>query len=131
MPSLRPALLVQALLCVLVAPVLAACGNSDSATGPSVSVEASDDRCKVGASTLEAGPVTAIASEHDDAATVRVDLASQTISLPDGEKVEFPVDPFSKTCLLEGVDELGWILKQEAAIAAYEAARVGSIDTRA
>jgi 3-isopropylmalate/(R)-2-methylmalate dehydratase small subunit len=62
-------------------------------------------------------------------ARIKVDLASQTITLPDGEKVEFPVDPFSKTCLLEGVDELGWILKQESAIAAYEATRVGSINT--
>ena len=45
--------------------------------------------------------------------------------------VEFPVDPFSKTCLLEGIDELGWILKQESAIATFEADRVGSINTLA
>jgi 3-isopropylmalate/(R)-2-methylmalate dehydratase small subunit len=62
-------------------------------------------------------------------AVAKVDLASQTITLPDGERVEFPVDPFSKTCLLEGVDELGWILKQQSAIAAFETARVGSINT--
>jgi 3-isopropylmalate/(R)-2-methylmalate dehydratase small subunit len=64
-------------------------------------------------------------------AKVKVDLASQTLTLPDGERVEFPVDSFSKTCLLEGIDELGWILKQEPAIAAFEAHRVGSIDTLA
>ncbi|MBI1787810.1 MAG: hypothetical protein HYR60_09705 [Acidobacteria bacterium] len=58
-----------------------------------------------------------------------VDLASQTLSLPDGRKVEFPVDGFAKQCLLEGVDELGYILKQEAAIAAFEARREGSINT--
>ena len=40
-------------------------------------------------------------------AKIRVDLASQTITLPDGERVEVPVDPFSKSCLLEGIDELG------------------------
>jgi 3-isopropylmalate/(R)-2-methylmalate dehydratase small subunit len=62
-------------------------------------------------------------------ARIRVDLASQTISLPDGERVEFSVDPFSKNCLLEGVDELGWILKRESSIGRFEAARVGSIDT--
>jgi 3-isopropylmalate/(R)-2-methylmalate dehydratase small subunit len=62
-------------------------------------------------------------------AKIKVDLASQTITLPDGEKVEFPVDPFSKTCLLEGVDELGWILKQAGPIAAFEAKRVGSVNT--
>src|SRR5579884_2432301 len=52
-------------------------------------------------------------------ATVKVDLASQTLTLPDGRRIEFPVDPFSKQCLLEGVDELGWILKQVPAIAAF------------
>jgi 3-isopropylmalate/(R)-2-methylmalate dehydratase small subunit len=62
-------------------------------------------------------------------AKIQVDLASQTITLPDGKRVEFAVDPFSKTCLLEGIDELGWILKQESAIAAFEAGRVGSVNT--
>jgi 3-isopropylmalate/(R)-2-methylmalate dehydratase small subunit len=62
-------------------------------------------------------------------ATVKVDLASQTLTLPDGQKVEFPVDSFSKTCLLEGIDELGWILKQEPAIAAYEATRTSTLNT--
>ena len=51
--------------------------------------------------------------------------------LPDGTKVEFPVDPFSKTCLLQGIDELGWILKQEPDIAAYEARRIGTLNTLA
>ena len=62
---------------------------------------------------------------------VMVDLAAQQLTLPDGRKVEFPVDPFSKTCLLEGVDELGYILKNEPAIAAFEAQRQGSINTLA
>jgi len=64
-------------------------------------------------------------------AIVKIDLASQTLTLPDGTAVEFPIDAFSKHCLLEGVDELGYILKQDAAIAAYEAQRVGSINTLA
>ena len=62
---------------------------------------------------------------------VKIDLASQTLTLEDGTAVEFPIDAFSKHCLLEGVDELGYILKQDAAIAAYEAGRVGSINTLA
>jgi 3-isopropylmalate/(R)-2-methylmalate dehydratase small subunit len=62
-------------------------------------------------------------------AKVKVDLASQTLTLPDGQSVEFPVDSFSKTCLLEGIDELGWILKQEPFIAAFEARHVPSINT--
>jgi 3-isopropylmalate/(R)-2-methylmalate dehydratase small subunit len=62
-------------------------------------------------------------------AKVKVDLASQTLTLPDGQAVEFPVDSFSKTCLLEGIDELGWILKQEPSIAAFEAHHTPFIDT--
>ena len=64
-----------------------------------------------------------------DDAKVKVDLASQTLTLPDGQSVEFPVDSFSKTCLLEGIDELGWILKQEPSIAAFEAQHVPFINT--
>ena len=52
-------------------------------------------------------------------AELSVDLASQTLSLPTGS-VTFPIDPFSKTCLLNGVDELGYILDFEKEIAAYE-----------
>lgn len=64
-------------------------------------------------------------------ARVKVDLASQTLTLPDGERVEFPVDQFMKTCLLEGIDELGWILKQAPAIEGFEAHRLGSLNTLA
>jgi 3-isopropylmalate/(R)-2-methylmalate dehydratase small subunit len=64
-------------------------------------------------------------------AVVKVDLAAQTLTLPDGRAVEFPIDPFSRHCLLEGVDELGYILQQESVIAAFEAQRVGSVNTLA
>jgi 3-isopropylmalate/(R)-2-methylmalate dehydratase small subunit len=64
-------------------------------------------------------------------AILKIDLASQTLTLPDGTAVEFPIDAFSKHCLLEGVDELGYILKQDSAISAYESQRVGSINTLA
>ena len=48
----------------------------------------------------------------------------QTLMLPDGSHVEFPTDQFAKHCMLEGIDELGYILQQEPAIAAaYESAR--------
>jgi 3-isopropylmalate/(R)-2-methylmalate dehydratase small subunit len=63
-------------------------------------------------------------------APVKVDLASQTLTLASGRKVEFPVDGFPKHCLLEGIDELGYIQQQEPAIAAYEAAHLAGIDTR-
>jgi 3-isopropylmalate/(R)-2-methylmalate dehydratase small subunit len=59
-------------------------------------------------------------------AEVSIDLASQTLTLPDGTKVSFPVDGFSKTCLLNGVDELGYILTFADRIAEYERANVSS-----
>lgn len=49
-----------------------------------------------------------------------IDLPSQTLTLPDGETVTFPIDTFSKKCLLEGVDQLGYLLKRETLIEAYE-----------
>jgi len=49
-----------------------------------------------------------------------IDLPSQTIVLPDEEEVKFPIDAFSKTCLLNGVDELGYILGLEEHIQRYE-----------
>ncbi len=68
---------------------------------------------------------------RDPAATVAVDLAARKLTMPGGRQVEFPVDSFARQCLLEGVNELGYILMQEASIAAYEAQRVGSINTLA
>jgi 3-isopropylmalate/(R)-2-methylmalate dehydratase small subunit len=64
-------------------------------------------------------------------ATVTVDLVEQKLTLPDGSTVEFPIDRFAKQCMLEGVDELGYILKQEPAIAAYETKRPLSINALA
>ena len=71
------------------------------------------------------------AVETDPNYTVSIDLASQTLRLPSGRQVEFPVDAFSKHCLLEGVDELGYILGQEEAIAAYEKRRPATVSTQA
>ena len=51
-----------------------------------------------------------------------VDLATQTLSFPHGS-VTFPIDPFNKTCLLNGVDELGYIMGFENEIAAFEQGR--------
>jgi 3-isopropylmalate/(R)-2-methylmalate dehydratase small subunit len=48
-----------------------------------------------------------------------VDLETQTLSF-DGGSVTFPIDPFNKTCLLNGVDELGYLLGFEKEIAAFE-----------
>ncbi|HLF75162.1 MAG TPA: 3-isopropylmalate dehydratase small subunit [Anaerolineales bacterium] len=58
-------------------------------------------------------------AEEAPRAELTVDLASQTLSYPGGS-VTFPIDPFNKACLLNGVDELGYILSFEKEIAAYE-----------
>jgi 3-isopropylmalate/(R)-2-methylmalate dehydratase small subunit len=57
-------------------------------------------------------------------AQVVVDLVSQTVKLPTGQSVSFPIDGFSKTCLLNGTDELGYLLGFEDQISAFEKAAV-------
>ena len=57
--------------------------------------------------------------EEAPRAELTVDLATQTLSFPGGS-VTFPIDPFNKTCVLNGVDELGYIMGFENQIAAYE-----------
>jgi len=59
---------------------------------------------------------------ENPATELTLDLAAQTLSFPGGS-VTFPIDPFNKTCLLDGVDELGYILSFEKEIAAFEARR--------
>jgi 3-isopropylmalate/(R)-2-methylmalate dehydratase small subunit len=61
-------------------------------------------------------------------ATVKIDLPNQTLTTPTGRTVQFPVDEFSKHCLVNGVDELGYILQQQAEISAYEAAHPAPIN---
>jgi len=51
---------------------------------------------------------------------VTIDLASLRITLPDGTSSSFPLELFSRHCLMEGVDELAYLIAQEADIAAYE-----------
>lgn len=55
-------------------------------------------------------------------ATVTIDLRAQRVALPDGTRAAFTVDPFARHCLLEGIDEMEFLLGQEPAIAAYESA---------
>ncbi|MFN9967863.1 MAG: 3-isopropylmalate dehydratase small subunit [Lysobacteraceae bacterium] len=54
---------------------------------------------------------------------LQVDVAKRRVYWPDGEHVTFPLDAFAQTCLLEGVDELGYLLAQDADITAFETAR--------
>jgi len=54
-------------------------------------------------------------------AAVTISVKDRTVTLPDGAKVSFPIDPFARYCLLQGVDELEFLLSQEKEIAAFEA----------
>src|SRR5690606_21372465 len=54
---------------------------------------------------------------------VTVDLESRTLRLPDGRAVPFPIEPFARFCLMQGVDQLGYLLAQDEAITAYEKRR--------
>ena len=63
-------------------------------------------------------------------APVTIDLETQTATLPDGTRHAFTIDPFARHCLLNGVDELGFLLQLEPAIAAYESTHSSRVCTR-
>ena len=67
----------------------------------------------------------------DPATEVTVDLEAQTLSLPDGGEATFDVDPFARRCLLDGTDQLGYLLSQTSRIQAFEAGHPSRLDTRA
>ena len=68
-------------------------------------------------------------SSHTPSAQVTVNLVASTLTLPDGETVTFPVPPFSRYCLLNGIDEMGFLLGTSADTANYEAAHQSSFST--
>jgi 3-isopropylmalate/(R)-2-methylmalate dehydratase small subunit len=53
-------------------------------------------------------------------AELNIDVETTTLTLPDGTQVKFPLEGFARYCLLNGVDELGYLLSQNVAISAYE-----------
>lgn len=59
--------------------------------------------------------------------TVTIDLEATELRLGDGTTVEFPIDRFARYCLMNGVDQLGYLLQQEEAISRYEAERAWPI----
>ena len=70
-------------------------------------------------------PVVVDESTHEwllanPGAEVQVDLDETTLRLPDGRAVRFPVDAFARYCLMNGVDELGYLLSQDPAITRFE-----------
>jgi 3-isopropylmalate/(R)-2-methylmalate dehydratase small subunit len=68
-------------------------------------------------------------ASHTPTTRVSVDLERSTLTLPDGETVNFPVPPFSKYCLLNGIDEMGFLLKTSAEADAYESKHPSTFST--
>jgi 3-isopropylmalate/(R)-2-methylmalate dehydratase small subunit len=54
--------------------------------------------------------------------SLQIDLEASTLTLPDDTTVTFPIEAFARYCLVNGVDELGFLLQQADAIARYEQA---------
>ncbi len=67
--------------------------------------------------------------EEEPETRVTVDLDRQMVVLPDGQQISFPIDPFAKHCLLNGVDQLGFLMSQSAAIDAYETSHPARVNT--
>ncbi len=59
--------------------------------------------------------------EEEPETQIAVDLVNQSVTLPDGQVHRFEIDPFRRLCLLNGVDDLGYIMTKAAAIAEHEA----------
>ena len=73
-------------------------------------------------------PIVVDTSTHEwlldnPGAEVSIDVAASTLTLPDGRSVEYPIDGFARYCLLEGTDQLGFLLNQNEHIADYEEQR--------
>ncbi len=67
-------------------------------------------------------PIVQQLMQHADG-EFAVDIAACTLTTPQGRVHRFPLDAFARTCLLEGVDELGYLIAREAAISAFESTR--------
>jgi 3-isopropylmalate/(R)-2-methylmalate dehydratase small subunit len=60
---------------------------------------------------------------HNPGAEVDIDLAASSLTLPTGVSVSFPLEAFARHCLLNGIDELGYLRSRLGDIERYEAAR--------
>jgi len=70
-------------------------------------------------------------AQEDPQTEVSVSLEDQSLTLPDGRRVTFPMDPFTRYCLMNGVDQLGFLMGLEDDIAAFESAMPSAIPTTA
>lgn len=70
-------------------------------------------------------------AEEDPSTSVRVDVEKQIMTLPDGRAVAFPLDGFSKYCLLNGVDQLGYLLALDEEVRRFESSNPQRVVTTA
>ena len=56
-------------------------------------------------------------------AELNIDVAASTVTLPDRNAIKFTIDAFARHCLLEGIDQLGFLQKHEADIQRFEEQR--------
>ena len=70
-------------------------------------------------------------AEEEPGTSISVDVEAQTLTLPDGREVTFPLDGFSKYCLLNGVDQLGYLLDLDDEVRDYEASHPQRVRTTA
>jgi 3-isopropylmalate/(R)-2-methylmalate dehydratase small subunit len=68
-------------------------------------------------------------AQEDPTAEVTVDLESQTLTFPDGRGVTFPIDGFSRHCLLQGIDQLDFLMGLEADVVSYETSHSARVKT--
>ena len=73
-------------------------------------------------------PIVVDQASHDwliahPGAELEIDLEAQQVRMPEGRSATFTIEPFARYCLLNGVDELGFLLSKDADIARYEARR--------
>jgi 3-isopropylmalate/(R)-2-methylmalate dehydratase small subunit len=66
---------------------------------------------------------------HHPGAQVDIDLESMRLSLPTGTSVAFPIEPFARHCLLNGLDELGYLRSKLQDIERFEAAQAAESGT--
>lgn len=68
---------------------------------------------------------------EDPQMELTIDMDTQSLLLPDGRRVRFPIDPFNKICMMEGLDQLGYLLKHGPAIEDYERDHPARVNTEA
>jgi len=73
-------------------------------------------------------PVTVDQETHDwlianPGVELSIDVTASALTLPDGREISFPIDGFARHCLVEGIDQLGYLRQQNEAIERFEETR--------